>query len=158
RLLVERKIPVDRYSFEKQETEARKEKDLYCKGEKFGCVLEIDFIGRTVDVKKTRKTAELHPTAVYVWDRPRSVKEHAGALFRIGAWVAANQIDAAGQYRAGRDFQVGKPPRVAGNETLEPLETESRQGTACRVATALRNSVFAIQGPPGAGKTYTGAR
>jgi predicted RecB family nuclease len=158
RLLVERKIPVDRYRFEKQEMEARKEKDLYCKGEKFGCVHEIDVIGRTVDVKKTRKTAELHPTAVYVWDRPRSVKEHAEALFRIGAWVAANGINAAGSYRAGRDLLLRKPPRLAGNETLEPLTTESPQGTASRVVTALCNSVFAIQGPPGAGKTYTGAR
>src|SRR5438552_13971315 len=28
----------------------------------------------TVDVKKTKKTVEFHPTAVYVWDRPLSVK------------------------------------------------------------------------------------
>ena len=62
----ERNIPVDRYAFEKQETEARAEKDLYCKGEKFGRVLEMDLVRRTVDVKKTKKTVEFHPTAVYV--------------------------------------------------------------------------------------------
>jgi len=158
RLRVERKIPVDCYSFEKQETEARAEKELYSKGEKFGEVVEIDLVGRTVAVKKTKKTAEMHPTAVYVWDRPLSVKEHAEALFRIGEWVAANGIAAPGRYRAGRDLLLRKRPRLVEGETLEPRAGENPKGTACRIASALNDSVFAIQGPPGAGKTFTGAR
>src|SRR5947208_460082 len=158
RLQPERNIPVDRYAFEKQETEARAEKDLYCKGEKFGRVLEMDLVRRTVDVKKTKKTVEFHPTAVYVWDRPLSVKGHAEALFRIGAWVAANSIDAKGRHRAGRDLLLRKRPRLAKGETLEPRAGESPGATACRIVSALKDSVFAIQGPPGAGKTFTGAR
>ena len=158
RLHAERGIPVDRYRFEKQETEARAEKDLYSKGEKFGTVVEIDPVGRTVDIKKTKKSAEMHPSAVYVWDRPLNVKEHAEALFRIGEWVAANGIEAAGRYRAGRDLLLRNRPRLAEGETLRPRAEESPQGTACRVVSALENSVFAIQGPPGAGKTFTGAR
>jgi predicted RecB family nuclease len=158
RLLVERKIPVDRYTFEKQETEARVEKDLYFNGEKFGSVLAIDPVGRTIDIKKTRKTVELHPDAVYVWERPFNVKEHADALFRIGDWVAANGIDSAGRYRAGRDLLLRKRPRLARGETLEPRAGESPASTASRIVSALEDSVFAIQGPPGAGKTFTGAR
>ena len=158
RLLVERQIPVDRYAFDRQETEARVEKDLYCKGERFGSVLAIDTVNRAIDIKKTRKTAELHPTAVYVWDRPINISQHAEALFRIGEWVAANGIDAAGRYRAGRDLLLRNSPRLAGGETLEPLGGEGPKSTACRIASALRESVFAIQGPPGAGKTFTGAR
>jgi predicted RecB family nuclease len=158
RLFVERKIPVDRYAFERQETEARVEKDLYYKDEKFGSVAAIDPVKRTIDIKKTRKTAELHPTAVYVWERPFNVKEHAEALFRIGEWVAANGIDAAGRYSAGRDLLLRKEPQLARGETLEPLAGEEPKSTACRIASALDDSVFAIQGPPGAGKTFTGAR
>jgi predicted RecB family nuclease len=158
RLQVERRIPVDRYSFERQETEARAEKELYYRGEKCGTVVEIDPVGRTVDIKKTRKTAEVHPTAVYVWDRPLSVKEHAEALFRIGEWVAGKGIAAAGRYRAGRDLLLRKRPRLVEGETLEPRAGESPKGTACRIVSALNDSVFAIQGPPGAGKTFTGAR
>src|SRR6266478_5014456 len=158
RSLVDRKIPVDRYAFQKQETEARAGKDLYCKGEKFGSVAAIDPVQRTIDIKKTRRTAELHPTAVYVWDRPFNVKEHAEALFRIGRWVAANGVEAAGRYRAGRDLLLRKQPRLASGETLEPLAGEEPKSTACRIASALEDSVFAIQGPPGAGKTFTGAR
>jgi uncharacterized protein len=158
RLRLDRQIPVDRYTFGKQETEARPEKDLFYKGEKFGSVLAIDSVQRTIDIKKTRKTAELHPAAVYVWDWPFVVKEHTEALFRIGEWVAANGIDAPGRYRAGRDLLLRKRPRLARGETLEPLASEGPKATACRIVSALQDSVFAIQGPPGAGKTFTGAR
>jgi uncharacterized protein len=158
RLQVERNIAVDRYGFDKQETEARSEKDLYYRSEKFGSVSAIEPVGRTIDIKKTRRTAELHPTAVYVWEWPFRVKEHTEALFRIGEWVAENGIDAAGKYRAGRDLLLRKRPRLARGETLEPVAGENPQSTACRVVSALEDSVFAIQGPPGAGKTFTGAR
>jgi len=117
RLVVERKIPVDRYAFAKQETEARVEQDLYYQGEKFGRVLSIDAVEHTIDIKKTRKTAELHPTAVYVWERPLKVKEQTEALFRVGEWVATNGIEAAGRYRAGRDLLLRKRPRLASLST-----------------------------------------
>jgi len=86
------------------------------------------------------------------------VKEHAEALFRIGEWVAANGVDTVGRYRAGRDLLLRKQPRLASGETLEPLAGEEPKSTACRIVSALEDSVFAIQGPPGAGKTFTGAR
>jgi uncharacterized protein len=72
--------------------------------------------------------------------------------------VAANGIDVAGRYRAGRDLLLRKRPRLARDERLEPLVGESPKSTACRIGSALEDSVFAIQGPPGAGKTFTGAR
>ena len=158
RLRVDRKIPVDRYAFEKQETEVRAGKDVYRRGEKIGSVEEIDLLGRTIDVKKTRKTAEVHPSAVYAWDRPVAVKEHADALMRMGEWVNENGVDAPGAYRAGRDLLLRKPPRLTGRATIAPRAGEGTVETACRIAGALDRSAFAIQGPPGAGKTYTGAR
>src|SRR5262249_13470557 len=59
RLKEERKIPVDRYTFAKQETELREGEELHYKAEKLGTVTAVDFGARTVDVKKTKKTAEL---------------------------------------------------------------------------------------------------
>jgi uncharacterized protein len=90
RIQVERKIPTDRYTFEKQETEVREGKELYVvrELEKFGSVTAIDFAARTLDVKKTRKTAEVHPAGAYLWDRPYNTDEQADAIFRIGEWVA----------------------------------------------------------------------
>jgi predicted RecB family nuclease len=158
RLGVDKKIPTDRYSFEKQETEVRCDKDVYCRGDRFGCVVDIDLAAMTVDVKKTKKSAELHPAAVYVWDRPVNVDGHADALLRTGDWVHANGIDAPGSFRAIRDLLLRRAPRLSRGETIAPLPGEEPKATACRVASALDHSLFAIQGPPGAGKTYTGAR
>jgi len=151
-------LPVERYAYEKQETEVRAGKDLYHHGEKIGCVETIDPVQRTVDVKKTRKSAGIHPTSMYMWDSPRRINEHADALSRIAEWVNGNTIDAPGRYRSARDLLLRKAPRLAHEESVAPLAAEEPVVTACRIVTALDDSVFAIQGPPGAGKTYTGAR
>ncbi len=157
RLREERKIPVDRYSFEKQETELREDEELFYKAEKFGTAVTVDFGARTVDVKKTKKSAELHPPGVYLWDRPFNVKEQAEALYRIGSWIAKHGIQEETKYRAARDLILRRPPRLDG-ETLAALAGELPKETACRVALAMKETVLAIQGPPGAGKTFTGAR
>ena len=160
RLKVERNIPTDRYSFEKQETEARLDKDLYYGAEvsKFGCIVEIDPAALTIDIKKTKKTADLHPKAAYVWDSPLNPEKIADSLLRTGDWVLASAIDAPGPFRAVRDLMLRKPPRLLHGETLATLPGEGPKETACRIVSALDRSVFAIQGPPGAGKTFTGAR
>ena len=152
------RISLHVYEFEKQETEARVEKDLYYKGEKFGTIVEFDAASRVVGIKKTAKSANLHPNAVYVWEFPYKTTEHAESLFRLGEWVVSNGIDAAGAYRSARDLLLRRPPRLRGKEKLEPRASEKPEHTAIRIALALRDSTFAIQGPPGAGKTYTGAR
>jgi predicted RecB family nuclease len=158
RVAVDRKIPVDRYAFEKQETEVRSEKDLFHRGEKIGTVAAIDPVNRTIDIKKTKKSANTHPTSVYMWDRPFMVIEHADALLRIGTWVTENHVDGEGIYRAARDLLLRKSPRLYAPHTIAALVGEGAKATACRVAGELDLSVFAIQGPPGAGKTFTGAR
>jgi uncharacterized protein len=158
RLRVENRIPVDRYAFDKQETDLRLERDVYRDGERFGGVVGVDLANRTVDIKKTRKTTEDHPLALYLWERPFEVKEHAESLYRIGSSVAAHGLDAEGPYRTARDLLLRRPPRLANKETLAPLPGEEPKVTACRIACALDRTAFAIQGPPGAGKTFTGAR
>ena len=121
RVGLERKIPVDRYWFEKQETEVRSDKDLYQRGEKIGSVQAIDLIERTIDIKKTKKTAEIHPTALYLWDRPMNVDAHSDSLLRLGDWVKENGIDATGKYRAARDLLLRRQPRLFAGQTMTAL-------------------------------------
>jgi len=151
-------VPTDRYSFDPQKSNVRAGKELYFGGDKFGEVVVIDHANGVVDIKKTKKTAEIHPSTVYMWSSPLPTDAQAGSLYRIGQWVASNGVDAPGRYRAGRDLLLRKPPRLLHGETLAPRASETPENTACRIGLALENSVFAIQGPPGSGKTYTGAR
>ncbi len=158
RITKDRGIPVDRYAFEKQETEARADKDVYESGEKFGMVVAVDLMERTVDIKKTKRTAEVHPGTLYIWDRPVNSNMHASSLFALGEWVRDNGIDTPGPYRAARDLLLRRPPRLLRGEMVAKKPGEAPGDTANRIASAVDESVFAIQGPPGAGKTYTGAR
>lgn len=157
RLEMTRQIPTDRYAFAKQETEIRAGAELYCQRKPFGCVVAIDALKRTIDIKKTKKTAEFHPAAVYAWQRPIGTNNHANSLMRIGEWVRDNGVDAAGPFRAARDLLLRKPPRPKAGDVRVKLG-ERALDAALRVAANLDESVFAIQGPPGAGKTYSGAR
>jgi predicted RecB family nuclease len=156
--LIQKSVPTDLYSFEIQECDARSESDLYYKGEKFGTVVSIDLKACTVEIKKTQATVELHPTAVYAWDFPYKVDQQADALFRVAESVAASGIDGTGPFRSARDLLMSKPPRFLKKETLDQKATETAEAAASRIVLALDDSTFAIQGPPGSGKTFTGSR
>jgi predicted RecB family nuclease len=158
RLGVQRKIPTDRYSFEKQETDIRARDTVCVRGERVGEVVEINIAARTIDIKKTRKTAEIHPKSVFVDARGPTDDVLADALFRLGTWINSNCIDTPGPYRAARDLLFRRSPRLAdGTDTLV-LPDESTVDAAKRIGTSLDCSVLPIQGPPGSGKTFTGAR
>ena len=155
---VVRKIPTDRYSFDKQETDVRAGDTVCQHGEKIGEVVAIDVGARSVDIKKTKKTAGVHPSGVFVDKRGPTSDVLADALYRLGSWVEFNGVDSAGPFRAARDLLLRRPPRLAdGGSTLLRAD-ESTPDAAKRIAGFLKDSVLAIQGPPGAGKTFAGAR
>ena len=149
------KAPVHRYSFPPQETQIRGGEQLHnVGGAKFGKVEAISLDGRTVDIKKRRDTAGAHPAAVFAHEVINS-KVLAEALVRIGEHVAANGMTGDGPYRPARDLLMLAAPRIGGRPIKEPDETTL--SAAVRIAPHLAGGVFPIQGPPGAGKTYTGA-
>jgi uncharacterized protein len=157
RVGLKRKIPIDRYAFEKQETEVRTCDKVCEKGERIGEVVAIDIPRRTIDIKKTRKTADIHPTSVFVNGVGPNSEAMADALFRLGEWVSFYGLNVPGPYRAARDLLLRHPPRTEGGEALV-LEGESTVDAARRIVGLLQESVLPIQGPPGSGKTFIGAR
>lgn len=155
------RTPVDRYRFPAQETGIRDGDKLHLPlpdGREFGDVEAIDLVSRTVDIKKRGTCAPLHPSGVFAHDTVATPAQ-AASLLRFGDWVAEHGVDAPGAYRAARDLLLRRPPRVlgyAGGALEAPGEGGVR--AARRLALALDHGALAIQGPPGSGKTYTGAR
>ena len=149
--------PIHRYAFPVQETGIRDDDELEAPGGiKIGKVENIDLQERRIDIKKRAAAADIHPSAVFSHTVIGGT-EMAEALFRIARWVLANSMDRAGPYRAARDLLLRRPPRLAGGGSLGSIESDV-VSAARRLALHLDHTVLAIQGPPGAGKTYTAAR
>lgn len=155
------RCPVHRYRFPAQDTDVSDDDPLHkVGGDPLGGVIAIDTQARTVDVKKRSDTADFHPTAMFAHSVV-TAREQAEAIFRLGEWVAANGVDAGGAHRAARDLLLSRRPRLrtalADDASLQN-EGEAAVAAARRLALELDTGVLAIQGPPGAGKTYTGGR
>jgi uncharacterized protein len=160
----------DRYRYPEQEMEIGRKDDLKLQdGTKFGEVVAVDRIARTIDVKKGKAQADLHPAAAFA-HKYINVDVLEDALFQLGLHVAEHGIDGAvrgsdtltpatgnTQHRAALDLLLRRPPRLA-SASFAARDDESATDFATRVVGALDESVLAIQGPPGSGKTYTGAR
>ena len=78
------------------------------------------------------------------------------ALVRIGEHVADSGVAGEGTYGAARSLLLREPPRLGGDPVRRPGETPL--DAALRIASSRSFGVLPIQGPPGAGKTYTAAR
>jgi hypothetical protein len=149
------KAPVHRYKFPLQETDLRGGEELRsCGGPKLGKLETISVEDRTVDIKKRVDTADEHPEALFA-HQVVETEAQANALVRIGEWVTDHGVSGLGVYDAGRDLLLKAPPNVRGDVMRHP--GESALQAALRIAPKLRG-VYPIQGPPGAGKTYIGAR
>jgi hypothetical protein len=149
------KAPIHRYAYPPQETDIRGDEDLrMVGGERFGKVTSVSLEDRTIDIKKRQDTAAIHPQAVFA-HQVINTEVLANALFRIGEYVATNGIEGDGPYQAARDLLLQAEPRTSG----QPLKSvhQTTLETAARIAPHLSGGTFPIQGPPGAGKTHTGA-
>jgi uncharacterized protein len=124
-----------------------------------GTVVGLNSAEGTLDLKRATYSTAPHPTAV-VPRQPVDTAVVRKALARIAVWVAENSIDAMGPYQAVRDLLLRRPPRfdgvVAGHRLTAP--GEGSLDAALRLAGSVDETCLPIQGPPGSGKTWTGAR
>ncbi len=153
------KRPIHRYSFPVQETSLRGGEGLHISGgDPLGTLVSLDPRHRTVDIQKQGAAAAIHPEAVFAHDRvPSDVLKKA--LVRIGEHVADNGIVGDGAYGVARSLLLREPPRLNGEPLRRPDETAL--DAALRIANNANKpgfGVLPIQGPPGAGKTFTAAR
>jgi predicted RecB family nuclease len=124
-----------------------------------GEVVAIDEVARTVDLKRGLSSAVPHPSALVPYDFVGSeVKQES--LQRLGTWVGQNGIAAEGPFRAARDLLLRQRPRAL----KIPIQSPVKEGQLTKesrdlVASLCKEpSILPIQGPPGSGKTFGGAR
>jgi predicted RecB family nuclease len=152
------KCPIDQYTYPHQETEVREGHDVYLPGadKPFGTVEAIDRVGRTVDIKKASTQADVNPAALFAQTMVRT-QVLEDSLQRLADDVIAHGLENASHYRVARELLRSRSPRLSGSAVFAQSPAESAVEFAIRVVGELDDTVLAIQGPPGAGKTFTGA-
>lgn len=123
-----------------------------------GEIVDLDERALTIDIKRGATSTIPHPTALIPYEIVPS-KVLRESLLQLGSWVADHAIEGAGSNQAARDLLLRKAPRLQGS-TLRDLAAANQLSTevAKQVALALDYTILPIQGPPGSGKTHTGAR
>ena len=152
------KNPVHRYRFPRQEVRLRRRTDARFGDTTLGTVVSFDLGARSIDLRKRGDAVGEHPRAVFLHtDIPLGQKPVA--LLEFAEAVAESGWEGDGAHRATRDLLLRRPPRLT--EGAGPLARgpgESILGACKRLASGLDGGVLPIQGPPGSGKTYVGAR
>lgn len=124
----------------------------------FGTVVAIYLADGSIDVKHTARAAALRPRALF---REQVVKAEVleTALLAFGKDIAEQGLEASGALRAARDLLLRCWPRRR-EGTGEPVRRADEElvSAAVRLCRELDGGVLPIQGPPGSGKTYSGAR
>jgi predicted RecB family nuclease len=119
----------------------------------------IDKDELTLDITRPPEWSGPLPTSIVPYDRI-PLDGLQAALVRFGTWVADNGIESPDvRYRAARDLLLRRPPRLlAGKRQVLRVDDQPSSQAARELAPLLDATTLAIQGPPGSGKTYSGAR
>jgi uncharacterized protein len=148
------KAPTDRYSYPSQDFEGGEGDELFTSdGLSLGTIDAVDRATRRIDVKKRLNRIEDHPRWAFAHSHVRA-DALVASLMRLAADIAENGFTPKS---AARDLLLGNPPRLK-KGTFGPSKGEDPVEFAKRTVLSLDRSLLAIQGPPGAGKTFTGAR
>ena len=132
-----------------------------------GTVVALDEAAGTLDLKRGRSSPVPHPAALVPLDGVNS-KVLQESLLRLARDVASSGFAPDSRRRAAFDLLQRVPPRA---ETTPPpgqaprpnpsnlvAQGETPLDAVRRIAPGLDGAVLPVQGPPGSGKTHTGAR
>ena len=148
---------IDRYTYPLQEIEIGRKGKLKLQDDTtFGEVVAHDRVARLLDVRKGPKVAEVHPSAAFSCD-VITTDGLQKSVMRLAERMISSPFHEGVPDECGLELLFARAPRLR-TAAFELQTGETEQDFAIRVATALDRTTLAIQGPPGAGKTYIGAQ
>lgn len=123
-----------------------------------GTLVRVDGVAGELDLKRGKASAVPHPGSL-IPGTPISTTEQQESLARLGDSFLQCGLDSGQPGEAALQLIGRRPPRISGVAAGEALRHvgESTVDAAIRLVAALDRSYLPIQGPPGAGKTYTAA-
>jgi uncharacterized protein len=153
---------VHRYRYDpEQDHKFREGKNAFdpATGNSAGTAHAVDLAQGSIDLVRGKNNPAPHPKAL-VPEGPIRTTVLRNALRRVAEGVLVSGIDGEGPYRAARDLLLRRSPRIKGATAGSPLTRvgEPTKSAARRLALALEDTCLSVQGPPGSGKTYIGAR
>ena len=151
--VLDRRSLVHTLAFPEQEFKLR-EGATVCdpvEGKPAGEIVSIDLDGR-LELRRGPSFADVPIPAALVAEGPMRTDAQRASLVRIAEAVIAGEDGGVGS-----ELLAQRAPRVRGVEPGTRIQT-MRLDEQKDLAARLDDSYLVIQGPPGSGKTYTGAR
>jgi predicted RecB family nuclease len=153
---------VYRYSFPPQDHAIDRALEVHDPrtGKSAGERVAIDERNRTIDLKRGASSPAPHPAALVPYDIVDSTVLR-DSLLRMATWVADHGIAGLGRFQSARELLLRAHPSVllgTVGTLIGDDEQLTKDATALVGSLAQEASVLPIQGPPGSGKTFTGAR
>jgi uncharacterized protein len=119
-------------------------------------IVELDQTSRRLRVKRGVKAGAEPPRAL-IPTGPYDTDAQVDALFRFADRVASQGLEPAGILDSSTDILMGRAPRfVPGTPPLSGGHVDI--GVLREQVAGLDGSALFVQGPPGSGKTWAGAR
>jgi len=126
--------------------------------EKTVTVESLDNATGTLRIRRAAQSAGEPLPHALIPGKPYGTEDQRAALRRLAQDVVARGLDAPGRYNALRQILRGEIPSTTARSPGETLQIGAFDlEDAKRIADGLQDSYLFIQGPPGSGKTYTGA-
>jgi predicted RecB family nuclease len=148
------KLFVDIYTYPYQEIDFRTGDEIYeCGGQKIGTVEEFNPYERTIRIKKAGKANDIHPTAIYRFSIVRALELEKSSI-KVCEEIIENGLSGE-KFKAIKDILLRRLP-----DAKAPIIMDEGADTlkhAYKIIDSLNNSYLPIQGPPGAGKSFTGS-
>lgn len=153
--VVDKQSLIFTYDYPAQDTKIREEDNplLADSLKPAGEVVMHDEKARRIALRRGKKSGPLPKALSLIPEGPIKTPTIKEAIFRVAEIVC----DQGPRYGAVRDLLSKAPPRLASGMRLSNV-TGDAVARAISAIDRLDNSYLVIQGPPGAGKTYTSAR